>query len=78
MQSRITYTFGNRFEILRHWLEEYTNHPEIELDFFLSRLFGEVLSQPGFGFHTNLDAGRVAANLIECRCKNSAGQLALA
>jgi hypothetical protein len=24
-----------------------------------------VLSQPGFGFHTNLDSGRVAANLIE-------------
>lgn len=65
MQSRITYTFGNRYEVLRHWLEEYTNHPEVELDFFLSRLFGEVLSQPGFGFHTNLDAGRVAANLIE-------------
>jgi hypothetical protein len=28
-------------------------------------LFGEVLSQSGFGFHRNYDAGAVAANLIE-------------
>jgi hypothetical protein len=37
----------------------------LPFDHFLSRLFGEVLSQPGFGFHRNYDAGRVAANLIE-------------
>jgi len=37
----------------------------IELDHFLSRLFGEVLSQEGYGFHRDYDAGRVAANLIE-------------
>jgi hypothetical protein len=35
------------------------------LDHFLSRLFGEVLSQPGYGFHHALDSGRVAANLID-------------
>ncbi|MBN1137459.1 MAG: DEAD/DEAH box helicase family protein [Anaerolineae bacterium] len=35
------------------------------LDHFLSRLFGEILSQPGFGFHRDFDAGAVAANLIE-------------
>ncbi|MCG2739837.1 MAG: hypothetical protein L6300_06315 [Syntrophaceae bacterium] len=35
------------------------------LDHFLRKLFGEVLSQPGFGFHRNLDAARVAASLIE-------------
>ena len=39
--------------------------PSAELDHFLGRLFGEVLSQPGFGFHHNYDAGEVAANLIE-------------
>jgi hypothetical protein len=65
MQSRITYTLGNRYEALRTWLLDYASQPEDELDFFFSRLFGELLSQPGFGFHTNLDAGRVAANLIE-------------
>jgi hypothetical protein len=36
-----------------------------ELDYFFSRLFGEVLSQVGFGFHGDYDAGAVAATLIE-------------
>jgi hypothetical protein len=35
------------------------------LDYFFSRLFGEVLSQPGYGFHQDLDAGRTTAQLIE-------------
>jgi len=37
----------------------------VEFDHFLSRLFGEVLSQAGYGFHRSYDAGEVAANLIE-------------
>ena len=36
-----------------------------ELDHFLSRLFGEVLSQPGFGFHRDLDAGALPELLSE-------------
>ncbi|MCX7708136.1 MAG: hypothetical protein N2204_09025, partial [Anaerolineae bacterium] len=35
------------------------------LDQFLSRLFGELLSQPGYGFHRDYDAGEVAAKVIE-------------
>ncbi len=35
------------------------------LDHFFSRLFGELLSQPGYGFHHNYDAGEITANLIE-------------
>jgi hypothetical protein len=35
------------------------------IDHFFSRLFGEVLSQPGFGFHGDFEAGRIAAQLIE-------------
>ena len=65
MQERITYSVGNRYEILRTWLNDYAAQPEMELDLFFSRLFGEVLSQPGFGFHSDLDAGQVTANLIE-------------
>lgn len=37
----------------------------LPLDHFLSHLFGEVLSQPGYGFHRDFDAAEVAANLIE-------------
>lgn len=65
VQARLTYLLGGRYEALRLWLEDYSLRPLNELDYFLSRLFGEVLSQPGFGFHHNLDAGQAAANLID-------------
>ena len=65
MQERITFTFGLRYEELRAWIAATAAEPPAELDYFLSRLFGEVLAQPGFGFHVNMDAGQTAANLIE-------------
>jgi len=65
MQERITYVLGQRYEGLREWIEDYTNHSPEEFDFFLNRLFGELLSQPEYGFHQNLNAGEVTANLIE-------------
>jgi len=63
LRERITYRLGAKYEQLRLWLNQ-TNKEEA-LDIFLSRLFGEVLSQPGFRFHRDLDSGRVTANLIE-------------
>jgi hypothetical protein len=35
------------------------------IDHFIGRLFGEVLSQPGFGFHRDFEAGRITSQLIE-------------
>ena len=35
------------------------------LDHCFVRMFSEILSQPGFGFHENLEAGRVIAQLID-------------
>jgi hypothetical protein len=66
-QARITYRAGQRYEELRQWIEEYaaSEAGSIPPDHFISRLFGEVLSQPGFGFHSNLDAGRAIAELVE-------------
>jgi hypothetical protein len=65
VQERITYRFGRMYETLRLWLAEYSQGAQAELDHFLSRLFGEVLSQPGYGFHASLSAGEVVANLVE-------------
>ncbi len=65
LQERITYRFGQRYDQLRLWLEAYHQDPVPEPDIFFSRLFGEVLSQPGFSFHHNFQAGQVAANLVE-------------
>ncbi len=64
-QERVTDMLGGRFEDLRRWLLEYREGEPNELDVFLSRLFGEVLSQPEFGFHENYDAAAVTARLIE-------------
>jgi hypothetical protein len=65
MQERITHILGSRYMQLKNWLEAYLLETPQPLDHFLRRLFGELLSQPGFGFHSNLDSARVAANLIE-------------
>jgi hypothetical protein len=65
VQERLTFVFGQQFELLRTWLEEYRSLPVEPLDHFLRRLFGEILSQKGFGFHRNFDAARTAASLIE-------------
>jgi hypothetical protein len=64
-QERISYSLGEKFENIRFWLEEYRKSNAIELDSFLSRFFGEILSQPGFGFHSQVDSASVAARLIE-------------
>jgi hypothetical protein len=65
IQERITFNFGNRYSALRDWIQAYRESDALPLDHFLRKLFGEVLSQPGFGFHTNLDSVRVAASLVE-------------
>lgn len=69
MQKRVSYLAGQRYEGLREWLDDYRAQAEhvghVPLDHFLRRLFGEILSQPGYGFHADLEAGRIAAQLIE-------------
>lgn len=65
VQERITYTLGNRYSTLREWMLGYLQGMPLPLDHFFRKLFGEVLSQPGFGYHRNLDSVRVAGNLVE-------------
>ncbi|MCB0185194.1 MAG: hypothetical protein KDE31_13060, partial [Caldilineaceae bacterium] len=66
MQERITYVAGEAYDRLRNWLYAYRSSGELlPLDQFFARLFGEVLSQPGFGFHNDYDAARVANQLVD-------------
>ena len=65
MQQRLTYLLGERFERLRSWLEDYSKADAFELDLFIGRLFGEVLSQPGYRFHVNFDAAAAINRLVE-------------
>lgn len=65
MQERVTYLLGGRYEGLRIWINDYKSREPEPLDHGISRLFGEVLSQVGYGFHRNFDAAKVVANLVE-------------
>jgi len=67
MQERLTYVLGERYEGLRRWIQAYVDADQRDLPFdhFLSRLFGELLSQDGYGFHRDFDGAGVAANLVE-------------
>jgi superfamily I DNA/RNA helicase len=65
VQERITFLVGNRYSTLRDWLLAYREGEELPFDHFLRKLFGEVLSQPGFGFHTDFDSVRVASSLVD-------------
>ena len=65
-RQRITYAAGERYDRLRAWLYAYRAEAgSLPLDQFFARLFGEVLSQPGFGFHADRDAARIASQLVE-------------
>ncbi|MAS35697.1 MAG: hypothetical protein CL610_16930 [Anaerolineaceae bacterium] len=65
VQNRVTFDLGARYEMLRGWLDTYRQDEPLPLDAFFSKLFGEVLSQPRFGFHEDFDAANTAANLID-------------
>ena len=65
VQERITFSVGNRYSVLRDWILTYREVEQLPLDHFLRKLFGEVLSQAGFGYHRNFDSVRVAASLVE-------------
>lgn len=64
LQNRITYKIGEQYSKLKTWIDTYRSQAPIHLDQFWKKLFGEVLSQPTFGFHRNLDAARVVTSLI--------------
>jgi hypothetical protein len=69
MRTRITVEVGTQFNRLRNWIIENSSPAEQDLDSFLSRLFGELLSQKGFCFHTDGDSAALVSRLIES-CRN--------
>lgn len=66
MQERITFLAGEAYDRLVDFLLAYRAETAFTpLDRFFARLFGEILSQPGFGFHADPDAARIAHQIIE-------------
>jgi hypothetical protein len=68
-RERITYSVGSRYHHLHQWLSSYRQFPPLPLDHFLIRIFGEILSQPGFGFHLNYYAAETASRVIDSVAK---------
>lgn len=64
VQKRVSFAAGEIYEGLRKWLAGYRAESEFSpLDRFFARIFGEKLSQPGYGFHEQPDAARLADQL---------------
>jgi superfamily I DNA/RNA helicase len=64
-QERVTYRLGEQYDQIQRWIKSYVGEDDQPLDHFLNRLFGEVLSQEGFGFHDDFDAAARADRLVE-------------
>ena len=64
VRERVSFATGEIYERLRAWLTDYRAETGFTpLDQFFARIFGELLSQPGFGFHHRPDAARMADQL---------------
>lgn len=63
LRDRIGYAIGEQFDKLQKWLTENAD-PALPLDHFLQRLFGDLISQPGFRYFQNIEAGSVIGQLI--------------
>ncbi len=76
VQQRITFSAGEAYTRLHGWLADYRAETEVTpLDQFFARLFGEVLSQPGFGFHRSVQAGATAHGSQDVDAARIANQL---
>jgi hypothetical protein len=64
-QDRVTYRFGEQYDEIQRWIKQYVGEDAQPLDHFLNRIFGEVLSQEGFGFHDDFDGAARADRLVE-------------
>lgn len=66
VQQRVTFVIGESYQRLYNWLAAYRAQTDfMPLDQFFARIFGELLSQPGFGFHDDIDAARIANQLVK-------------
>lgn len=63
-QERVSNYVSINYQKIITWLQAYQNDPA-DLDVFIARLFGEVLTQPGFGLKDNFSDADVTNRLIQ-------------
>jgi len=67
--EQVGHQVRQRYETLRVWLETYRQGEPEPVDIFLSKLFGDLLSRPGYGFHDNPTQARSCGRLVESAFK---------
>ena len=67
--SRVGYRIRPHYGDLVAWIERYRQEAPQPLDLWLNRLFGELLTGPGFAFHRRPDRARSYARLVESAAK---------
>ena len=63
MQERITYKIGEKLERINAWIKNYRSRDPQPLDVFFSEIFGELLSQKGFGLFADFSAASKIAQI---------------
>lgn len=76
-KNRSTYYFGSKYQEILDWLNEYIDQSPEPLDHFLIRLFGELLSQKGFGFYNDYNKAQISSQIIESiqKFRQSSGEV---
>lgn len=64
MLERLTLQTVIQYQQIYIWLLNF-QQKKTEMDVFLASFFGEILSQPGFGFHHNYEGAEITGKLIE-------------
>jgi hypothetical protein len=77
IQSRISYFSGTKYQLLVDWIRDYQEESTLHLDHFMIRIFGEILSQQGFGFFDDFNKAEITDHIIESvkKFRNSAGEV---
>ena len=63
MQERITFSIGEKLERINAWIKDYRSRDPQPLDVFFSEIFGELLSQKGFGLFADYNAASRIAQM---------------
>jgi len=63
MQERITFSIGEKLEMINAWIKDYRSRDPQPLDVFFSEIFGELLSQKGFGLFDDFTAASKIAQM---------------
>jgi len=76
LQERIGYYAGAKYQVLIDWLKKVREGVSPPLDHFIISIFGEILSQPGFGFHNQYTKAEITNQLVDSikKFRDSAGK----